>query len=231
MKLWVSKPEAFNDPFDCGLEITKAITEEDVLYAIKDKYGERSNWPQRIAKYVDSIFDVDGTFTPKERRRVDNETEVLLEENKNSGVLCLCEVNDSILMWSHYAMNHTGICIEYERKPGTALADPELCSPVQYGSTYPAIDLGKMLVHRSGQTMDLMMRFKAASWSYEKEWRLITDEGNKPHDLPGPISKVIFGLRTPKDFRRKVQRLCDKRGIRTVQAFRAPMEFRIEIPS
>ena len=28
-------------------------------------------------------------------------------------VLCLSERNDSILMWSHYAVNHTGIVIRF----------------------------------------------------------------------------------------------------------------------
>ena len=29
-------------------------------------------------------------------------------------VVCLSEVYDSMLMWSHYAQNHTGFCIEYD---------------------------------------------------------------------------------------------------------------------
>ena len=29
-------------------------------------------------------------------------------------VVCLSETYDSMLMWSHYARNHTGYCIEYE---------------------------------------------------------------------------------------------------------------------
>lgn len=29
-------------------------------------------------------------------------------------VVCLSETYDSMLMWGHLAMNHTGYCIEYE---------------------------------------------------------------------------------------------------------------------
>ena len=75
-----------------------------------------------------------------------------------------------------------------------------------------------------------MMRYKANCWCIEKEWRLITPQGDKLVDLVGPISKVIFGLRTADPFRASIQTLCDKRGIRTVQAMKAPMEFRIIIP-
>jgi len=31
-------------------------------------------------------------------------------------VVCLNEKKDNILMWSHYAKNHTGFCIEYDHK-------------------------------------------------------------------------------------------------------------------
>ncbi len=30
------------------------------------------------------------------------------------GVICFSERSDSLLMWSHYADNHNGICIEFD---------------------------------------------------------------------------------------------------------------------
>ena len=36
-------------------------------------------------------------------------------------VVCLSEVYDSMLMWSHYAQNHTGFCIEYDFKESDML--------------------------------------------------------------------------------------------------------------
>jgi hypothetical protein len=32
---------------------------------------------------------------------------------KRMGVLSLSEINDNILMWSHYSESHTGFCIEF----------------------------------------------------------------------------------------------------------------------
>jgi hypothetical protein len=66
-RLWSSKPKRFNDPFDCDLEATKDITEVDLMHAIRALHGPRENWPCEIAKYVESIFDNDGKFTPTER--------------------------------------------------------------------------------------------------------------------------------------------------------------------
>jgi len=31
------------------------------------------------------------------------------------GVLCFASKNDNLLMWAHYANNHSGICIEFDR--------------------------------------------------------------------------------------------------------------------
>jgi hypothetical protein len=31
------------------------------------------------------------------------------------GVLCFSEKYDNILMWSHYAKSHTGLCVEFSR--------------------------------------------------------------------------------------------------------------------
>ncbi len=230
MRLWSAKPERFNDPFDCDLEVTKGFTEVDMMQSIHARYGPRRNWPPKIVKFVDAAFDKKGKFTVTERARIDTETQAIFDDNKNSGVVCLSEVNDSILMWSHYAESHAGVCIEFHRTPDCPLGDAEICTPVQYGTNYPVIDLGKILVNRDGKTLNLMMRYKADCWAYEKEWRVITPKGDMPHNLVANISKVIFGLRTRDPFRTSIQRLCDKNNIRTVQATKAPREFRIVIP-
>ena len=37
------------------------------------------------------------------------------EQTRELGVVCLSEINNNILMWSHYAQGHAGFCIEFER--------------------------------------------------------------------------------------------------------------------
>jgi hypothetical protein len=231
MRLWASKPGAFNDPFDCDLDVAKGVTEADVIHAVTSLHGQRAEWPSQISQYVDSIMDGNGQFTPAERDRIAREIDLLIANNKNSGVICLSEVNDSILMWSHYACNHNGICIEFEGTPYNTLGDPELATAIKYSPVYPDIDLGKMLVHRDGQTLDLMLRYKADCWSYEKEWRVFTDRGSMSSRLVGRITKVIFGLRTPIQYRQVIQTWCDARRIRAVQAAKANREFKLVIPS
>ena len=224
-RLWAAKPERFNDPFDCDLEIAVGITEDNMLAAIHQNRSERT-----IAQYKASKLNADGKFIPEERKRLDDETQGLIEENKNSGIVCLSEVCDSILMWSHYAQGHTGVCFEFTRAEDNALGNSEFCSPVKYDRHYPRIDLGQILLKQDGKTRTIMMQTKSEEWAYEKEWRLITHDGDNECPLPGPISRVILGLKIEDSFKSKIENLCQKRDIPCVQARKVDREFRIEVP-
>jgi hypothetical protein len=79
-------------------------------------------------------------------------------------IYCLSEKADVPLMWGHYAGSHTGICLEFDaRRAPFATAEK-----VKYVSAYPAFDVLK------GSYESLFT--KSADWSYEAEWRLITEE-------------------------------------------------------
>lgn len=81
-RLWASKPNNFNDPFDCDLEISKGVTEEDVTNAILSSYGEKQKWPSAIRQFMDSSFDESGKFTESKRKQID---EAVREESTKNG--------------------------------------------------------------------------------------------------------------------------------------------------
>ena len=146
------------------------------------------------------------------------------------GILCLSEECDSVLMWSHYAQDHKGVCFEFIRTEENLLGDDDICSPVNYFRHYPHIDIGQMVLNTDGRTIALMMKTKSADWSYEKEWRLITLLGDQKCPWPGPISRVILGIRIEDGFKANIEKLCKDRNIPCVQARKADREFRIEVP-
>lgn len=79
-------------------------------------------------------------------------------------VYCLAEDPLSILMWSHYAAKHTGICLEFH------LGNPLFMKvlPVEYQDDFPDIDPSEMY-----DRVDEAVLTKAKCWEYEKEFRLI----------------------------------------------------------
>lgn len=82
------------------------------------------------------------------------------------GVLSLSETWDNMLLWSHYAKDHKGICIGFYSNIdifGVALK-------VRYTEEFPVItppfDSGETILEKSFLT-------KARCWEYEKEWRVV----------------------------------------------------------
>jgi hypothetical protein len=171
----------------------------------------------------------------KSRNEVKAKIEIL--RNVNIRIACFSarerdkDFNDVTQIWSHYADNHKGFCVEYDISP---LKEP-VCFSVEnhefyreqpkymeerimaliLGGLFPVIytanrvnipktKLNKIKLDEvSGPNHNIDIHpilyktfiVKSAKWSYEKEWRLILDEGvcdyygNK---IPFPYIKRIF---------------------------------------
>jgi hypothetical protein len=122
-------------------------------------------------------------------------------------LLCFSEIPDNILMWAHYAKDHSGVVIEfsvierYDSAWGAA-------KPVRYRKEMPFLVNEEKLVRLlSGEgtiaTPDLFeeaVYVKAADWAYEKEWRLVGGwEKAKTEEYipfkPEEITAVYLGCR------------------------------------
>jgi hypothetical protein len=150
-----------------------------------------------------------------------------VEDSKELRVFCLTEVNDNILMWSHYADKHKGFCIEFERSDHNFLAG-ESCVPVFYPEddqlpTYKPLDLLKP------ESFAGIATTKAKLWSYELEWRMISREkGNRPYALPGDITAIIFGERMNEKHRQTIKNILGL-GMLYLEAIKMKDRFRLKI--
>jgi len=107
-------------------------------------------------------------------------------------IKCFSVENNNNLMWSHYAENHTGICVEYDLSMLDKNHDYlNHIYPVLYSEKrHFAIDLDKLLKEQKQLLSDiyadnepdsseylinvpLLLLFKGTEWNYEKEWRII----------------------------------------------------------
>lgn len=112
-----------------------------------------------------------------------------------------CKKNN-LLMWSHYADAHKGICIGYDFARVSEEIKHHLY-PVQYSNVIPSIDdINRLRIH------EFMYLRKSCCWSYEKEWRLIYKKEDLPyinHNITlNCISEIQFGLRTSEEIKRKI---------------------------
>ena len=113
------------------------------------------------------------------------------------GICCFSAVVDNPLLWSHYGDQHRGLCIGYgiNRTPR-----PRLWKVVYGGSRTVATSLiAKALPENDPEAQESLDRNvllrKAASWRYEREWRLLGDRGVRDSVLG--LKDVTFGMRCP----------------------------------
>jgi len=117
------------------------------------------------------------------------------------GVLSLSEKPDESVMWSHYADEHRGICLEFDGSNlGTLFDDARR---VDYSDSTPFIDVTGD--PSSLELAKLICLSKASQWQYEKEWRVLSPvAGVKPFPS-ATLTGVILGARISADHRRCVR--------------------------
>lgn len=181
-----SQPAALNDPFEGKPYYTGFASRAQMTatYAghyekiVREQYRSLSDELQDQVTLKDfSILmehmreEVYGVFT-----QVESEFVPAINATMNcnfaakTGVLCFSEVNDSQLMWSHYADNHRGFVVEFDEchpyftQRGVSQDELWQLHKVKYSDHRPqttAIELD----------FDAIFLTKHSSWSYECEWR------------------------------------------------------------
>lgn len=155
---------------------------------------------------------------------------------KNSvKVVCLSEVYDSILMWSHYAQNHTGFCIEYDFEENNMFY--KRLYPVKYTKDRCAIskaDMSNSNTHWIYKTICS----KSDVWSYEKEWRIVTAnfekmglknlEGKYVFDLKTNIKAFYLGAKIAENFKKEIIEFGQKNNIHVYQMVLSPNAYDLE---
>jgi hypothetical protein len=128
---------------------------------------------------------------------------------KNVGVACLSEKHNDILMWSHYAGNHTGFVIGFDSPISSTQAEMielkrnsqfHLCAlPVKYEKHRPTIS-GIAKSGREAQELDSLMLTKSDIWEYEAERRVIRQNGSGIFKInPKCIKQVLAGCKVGSD--------------------------------
>ena len=126
-------------------------------------------------------------------------TELLDKVNK-AGILCLSAIRDNVLMWSHYADEHKGICLIFDTSKDSKILSPMW--KVRYMSTFPRQNVFSL---DEEQKFRALLTTKSKVWSYEKEYRFIWTQGGKVQLLnPDALVGVIFGCRVTKIDKQKV---------------------------
>jgi hypothetical protein len=141
------------------------------------------------------------------------------------GIFSLSADRDNTLMWSHYACDHKGICIGFNTTmlgfACKSLFDRSLAKvgllEVKYVREIPKIYPKSQL---DVEFFKDIFRFKADNWKYEKEYRLISDQGGegamkKTLCLPcEAFSEILFGCKTNDETKKEILSSIENWGVK-----------------
>jgi len=166
-QLWMSSPMSFNDPFDCEYTFNYGKPTNIHNFLSKNRKEELPDIDhEKIDKFMEEIIndihtDMVNHFTNLSKHRL--------------FITCFSEIKDSVLMWSHYADDHKGICIEFDFKQlGIKNPRTRILFPVFYNEK--VFDTTKYLqaFFDKEKTFNNMMDIcsainKSKKWNDEKE--------------------------------------------------------------
>ena len=239
-----SSPIQLNDPFDLQFDMHVEYKRDELISSVlaelwlffskqkpfvsKNRWGEaiktlsdmapkltEDDFKSSLRKGLEESLATQESSLPKLHRH-------LRDQLKNAQILCLSETPSNILMWSHYAHNHTGAVLRLSYIE-------ELASPwgaaqqVQYRENMPLLfDHSELFLFLTGQVAINQKRIfeesavvKAIDWSYEREWRVIyygdkeTPYEDTPFD-PSQVTAIYLGYRMSAKDREEVTELATK---------------------
>ena len=225
-KMWYSAPCNFNDVFDCEISVDDKKVFNEALKFFPDKRGIRPGSPA----------------WKKIRATIHQQLRVLKDQfddlRTTTGVSCLSESNDSLLMWAHYANNHRGICIEYDLlEINSALKFTPV--PVIYSEKRTCFDFlnPQNMEYDVQQLLIRSLTSKSPEWRYEKEWRIIQDHkacGDQWNaDKKGALLEMIrpnaiyLGCAAKPEFEKEVKEYCLKSRINLYKMEKDPIQYKL----
>lgn len=191
--------DKLNDPFDCY---------PDLIGINPDS--------QNVRDYVRS--ELDKIFPNLEKFKTDilEETIGLLKKDNSIskfaqplinkladtiGIACFTTDLNNLLMWSHYASFHRGICLKFNTSSDKTFFDG--AAKVRYTKKFKRIDIN--LEHgKEMESFEHMILTKSDIWSSENEIRLTRIKQGKYSYKRDALNAIIFGIQTDETFKKKI---------------------------
>jgi hypothetical protein len=203
-KLFFTSRKGINDPFDCHIPMTWNAGFKAVKRKLRDIYQrQHPEIPPRelgkMIKFWRNRGDIEEMTTGTGGKQA---AERMMDA---VGILCLSSKNDDILMWSHYAAGHSGICLEFDTKeyPFSDAKD------VNYQEDFPKPNA--FTTDRDQVAKEILLT-KASGWKYEAEWRLIVNTSGLLSIPPQCISGLIFGCEISPNREKDIRQIIANRA-------------------
>lgn len=240
-KVYYADPASFNDPLDClpvveanlqkseleGLlaQLVVNRSAEEIDVAMRKVRLRGDNAIARRNKLTESVvrellgeinYNATNPEVENPEKFISHALSLAIERELRKthaiGVLCLSSRFNSTLMWSHYANQHRGVCVEYDVSGLTS----QSLHKVSYGESRKVLAsqirdwvLREDRVARQAVDKACLLT-KSREWKYESEWRLLGQVGLQ--ESPMRLKSVIFGMRCPYALRYTLVKALEDRA-------------------
>ncbi|MCG9900871.1 MAG: DUF2971 domain-containing protein [Hydrotalea sp.] len=207
--IWLSAISELNDPFECSLQFDylecsrvfysdkkfhktfekkfgKTLSKDEIKSIVTNSNPNKAY--HEICKSKGIILNIS---IEKQQEVIEKRWAEINEETNHYIKVCsFSEIDNSLLLWTHYADEHKGICIEYDivNEPPEVRA---FLLPIIYSVMVYKVGLFEELtsLRKIGSTL-----IKAKDWEYESEWRLaFFRQGNEfPSKLAVSKPKAVY---------------------------------------
>lgn len=194
--IWLVHPGTTNDLFDACSIIDK---DNPKLYDfLKEPYMKQfgaemspedfcsifysEDWKNNFVDYFAKKYDKGGNYS-EGRKAIEFSLKGFMEYyNDHANLInksiyrfaCFTETNLNLPMWTHYADNHSGICLEYDITNLKSKKLKKNLFPVFYTDKLPDKCISPYRNLAFTFYYNILIH-KLSDWSYEKEWRLLFD--------------------------------------------------------
>lgn len=221
-KFWFANGAEVNDPFEfrCAVGLSWNFAQTAEAFALVEMHLNQA------CSYSDALTKARTILGRLSRSRLkEREWELSYKMWRTwasaSTMCCLAGTPTSILMWSHYASNHTGVAIEIE-VPEELFTHKHRAEihKVAYSDELPRINPLALIDMRIGENEGLFEALflrKAKCWEYEQEYRILrlsvpskSNLTSHQADLPKGchITRVILGCEMAAEMRRQIEQIA-----------------------
>jgi len=254
--VWLSRPTEFNDPYDSSFTYDfSSYGVKSLNHNIDDFLSNYSTAEfskkeiQRIKHSKDSFQEMNliirENARPEEKIMLDKIEQLLVSKMqkelyqdfniqiKNSfRISSFSTINTSLLMWGHYAKNHTGFCIEYDTGSLKYNSLQRQLYPIIYTDTLFDTTEYQNINLKDSNNLHIMLSalYKSKEWKYEKEWRLIIHGGIniENHIMPKPKA-IYLGSQINKNHKCKLIKIAKDKNIPIFQMELDSNKFKLNI--
>lgn len=244
--IYIPYPSQLNDPFESVNKfdftelINRNVREDYVDYLIekfhfqieKEKLDKKILRENLLEKIIPDLVE----------HYIKHREDLYFKDYSNYGILSLTDNYNNILMWSHYADMHKGICLKFNTDKLIKSGLFESGCIVFYDDKYPTLDLLNFVspvVDVEIKLLILLFFNKHISWKYENEYRIIKIFGHHrdPKQLieqrkvkitSDSIEEVILGSRFPVEKIHEIKSICKEKGIPLYQMKNVTSQYNIE---